>query len=156
MAKKELGKHEVEVGEVFNIQIKSGNGTQFWRDKWRGTVKLKDKYPSLYELELGKSCSVSSSPQDAGFSRDLGNLHRDMYQITMENGDDRWMCPLNSRGEYTVKGLIMKIDSRMCLPSGNTTFKWCKEVPLKVNCFVWRASQRRLPLQLPFHLKVYH
>lgn len=52
---------------------------------------------------------------------------------------------LNSRGEYTVSSMRSFLVSKLIKYKGHPIF-WSKLIPLKVRCFIWRASLGRIPM----------
>ncbi|KAL4572313.1 hypothetical protein LXL04_019085 [Taraxacum kok-saghyz] len=48
-------------------------------------------------------------------------------------------------GRYTVNALRKKIDSKIAPVTGPKTC-WSNTIPLKVRCFVWRASMNKIPV----------
>ena len=74
--------------------IKSGNESLFWYDSWLGSGSLKVKYPSLFELETRKCCTVAdiiggsnygwnwkSRPADLGLDPDVSTISSDVSSI---------------------------------------------------------------------------
>ncbi|CAH1423694.1 unnamed protein product [Lactuca virosa] len=59
------------------------------------------------------------------------------------NGGVDWRCPLTTTGDYQVNALRKKLDN--CIQVNIGRFEWVKEVPIKVNTFIWRAKQGRIP-----------
>lgn len=47
-------------------RLRAGNNTCFWKDKWCQNLVLKDIYPTLYRLEVNKSCIVSNRVNNRG------------------------------------------------------------------------------------------
>lgn len=154
-AKKEIQKRGMNVPDIFRLMVKSGEKTLFWHDAWVGDKILKVKYPDLYNLDLVKNCSVAqkipgnevswrSCPLSGGSEQELGLLYSDMASTRLMRGDDYWHCILATDGEYKVELLRTKIDH---IPTSNPTpsIIWCKEVPIKVIGFMWRAIQGRIP-----------
>ncbi|KAI3700881.1 hypothetical protein L2E82_45522 [Cichorium intybus] len=57
---------------------------------------------------------------------------------TPDRSVDRWWCDLTKDGVLSVAAVRNRIDGLVGSLAG-MKFKWLKEVPLKVNCFIWRA-----------------
>lgn len=57
---------------------------------------------------------------------------------------DKWVCNMSSDGIFHVNALRTRIDWRN-LMTGEVTINWTHEIPLKVNCFMWRAKLDRIP-----------
>lgn len=58
-------------------------------------------------------------------------------------GGETWKCNLTDDGSFTVKVLRKKLDFNPTLSLGQ--FTWLKEIPTKVNCFIWRAEMGKIP-----------
>ncbi|KAI3509571.1 hypothetical protein L1887_24947 [Cichorium endivia] len=123
-----------------------------------GLEKLQTKYPSLYNLEERKGCSVAdkfyegnfvghwtSCPIGSGFADDLDRLRRDLDSVQLVNEPDSWRCSIDPNGRYSVSVLRRFIDQKSEFSLSLPSITWCKEVPIKVNCFIWRASQNKIP-----------
>nr|KAJ0194161.1 hypothetical protein LSAT_V11C800395240 [Lactuca sativa] len=63
---KDIQEFGLNLDDIFRQEIKFGENTMFWKDTWMNNEKLKTKYPSLYDLELRKSCSVVSRIVNTG------------------------------------------------------------------------------------------
>nr|GEV43773.1 reverse transcriptase domain, reverse transcriptase zinc-binding domain protein [Tanacetum cinerariifolium] len=100
----------------------SSRGGGVGGDIWLGEVRLKDRFPRLYELEREKNVLVS------------------------KRGEDTWKWNLSEDGDFTVKELtaIIQDQSTNERQSNHETI-WNRLVPRKINVFVWRATKGRLP-----------
>ncbi|CAI9297308.1 unnamed protein product [Lactuca saligna] len=54
-----------------------------------------------------------------------------------------WTCPLSSDGYYTVDLFWERINGPTT-PYWGVKISWSKDVPIKGNCFVWRANFNRI------------
>lgn len=71
-------------------------------------------------------------------------LTADMILDKQSSTDEAgWFRPLTSNRDYQVKALRMKLDN--CYLVDNGWFEWVKEILIKVNTFIWRAKQDRIP-----------
>ncbi|CAH1412433.1 unnamed protein product [Lactuca virosa] len=99
--KKDLKRRDLEIGDVFELQLRSGDNTQFWYDKWTDGDQLKNKYPDLFNLETRKRCNVAdriidgcfvghwnSCPVEFGLSEDLDNLTNELSTVNLASGCD--------------------------------------------------------------------
>ncbi|CAH1443304.1 unnamed protein product [Lactuca virosa] len=127
----------------------------FWLDAWKGDGILKDRYPQLYDLDTDKRCTVMqkingnsilwrSCPLARGLESDLGSLYNDISHTRLTSGVDQLHCHLMADGTYTVECLRNMIDHNP-LPLSCPLVRWCKEAPIKVICFIWRAAQGHIP-----------
>ena len=125
-ARTDLKKHGLEFEDIFKVHIKLGENSLFWLDRWIGTVPLKVKYPSLYELESRKNCLVANRffegtfeghwsirVDDTGESNNLINLHRDLDLVRLVPGEDQWRCILGNSGTFSVSTMRKKIASKL-------------------------------------------
>lgn len=91
-----------------------------------GSETLKSKYSSLFDLESCKRCIVadrfyegvfvghwSSCPLQQGMDENINNLHSDLANACMVNGDDKWSCQLDATKKYNVSALRRAIDQRV-------------------------------------------
>ena len=63
---------------------------------------------------------------------------------TLTNSDDCLKSCLSDDGELFVSSVRRLIDSYVTCPMLNGTI-WTNLVPIKINCFIWRASIGRIP-----------
>ncbi|MEX5533362.1 hypothetical protein, partial [Pseudomonas syringae] len=56
--KEEFTKKGIHIEDIMAREIKSGDDTLFWLDKWQGAVTLKEAFPDLFQLERHKHCRV--------------------------------------------------------------------------------------------------
>ncbi|GJV17997.1 RNA-directed DNA polymerase, eukaryota [Tanacetum coccineum] len=63
---------------------------------------------------------------------------------TIKDISDRWVWDLNEDGVFRVKDVRNLLDETF-LPKADTPTRWIKCIPIKVNVFVWKALQDRLP-----------
>ncbi|KAL4565722.1 hypothetical protein LXL04_029825 [Taraxacum kok-saghyz] len=136
-ARRELNAHGLEIGDVFNIILKSGDNTQFWCDRWLGSEPLKNIYPELFEKEARKQCTVADRFFEGSFAEHWTSQME-------EDGLDQWRCTLDPSGDYSVRALRHKIEDQRNLTGSLPPFTWHKTSPIKVNCFIWRAMQQRI------------
>nr|KAJ0212352.1 hypothetical protein LSAT_V11C400177480 [Lactuca sativa] len=129
------------VGMVKDIE--AHEQTLFWQDTWLGHERLKSKYLSLYELESNKRCTVAdrSCLISAGLSTELQNLSNETVSCHLGDGPDRWQCLLAPYGYLMVRTLRGRIDFFALQSATLPRISWCKIVPLKVLCFIWRVAQ---------------
>ncbi|PWA39473.1 reverse transcriptase domain, Reverse transcriptase zinc-binding domain protein [Artemisia annua] len=150
----------------FCPKIGNGDDILFWKDEWcEAGLRLMDKFPRLYALEVDQNCSLSArwrlvdgnwcvqwnwkvNPRGRSLSvvSDLTNL---VMNLTLPEGCcDGWFWHLNSNNLFSVKKLSNIIYSRLSMGQclGKKTHAWNPLIPRKVNIFVWRAVLDRLPV----------
>lgn len=121
--KNDLKKVGLDTMDVFQLNIKSGDNSLFWYDKWLGPVTLEEKYPSLFELESRKKCLVSDRFIDNQFEahwksnvidnteiRCINNIKNDLSRVHLEPGEDQWACALDNGSQFTVSLLRKKLE----------------------------------------------
>nr|KAJ0225469.1 hypothetical protein LSAT_V11C100035260 [Lactuca sativa] len=76
-------------------------------------------------------------------------LSRVVSDIRLGTGSDHWSCKLTVDGKHLVSSLRKIVDAThvniLNIP-GTSNIVWCKAVPIKVLCFIWRAAQDRIPI----------
>lgn len=156
-AKTDLLEVGISFQEILTKVVGSGQETFFWLDEWCGGGKLKDQFPSLYKLEKSKKCLVADRLKESGevwewrhniinpeLLDELNRMRSIIGSFCSNGGRDRWKCGLANDGEFSVAAV------RRCMDGANMStstlkVRWLKEVPIKVNCFIWRASMGRIP-----------
>ncbi|GJW09363.1 RNA-directed DNA polymerase, eukaryota [Tanacetum coccineum] len=154
--------------DLFYLIVKKvGNGelTSFWEDVWLGDSPLKHTYPRLYFLELNKHASVASKlsnnsitysfrrpPRSAVEEEQLALLNSETSTVSLSNLCDRWIWRLDSSGLFSVKSAREFIDESF-LPKSDTSTRWVKYIPIKINIFAWRVSLDKLPSRLNLSLR---
>ncbi|CAH1427794.1 unnamed protein product [Lactuca virosa] len=121
-------------------------------------MKLKNSYPSLYELESHKSCLVNARINDSGYkwrwksrpntfglTSDLEHLSKEIAPTRLQPSLDYFSCCLNSDGIYNVASLRVKLGHKLLTSTSQIHIKWSKLIPIKVSSFVWRAVLRHIP-----------
>ncbi|KAL7616239.1 hypothetical protein Lser_V15G00699 [Lactuca serriola] len=56
----------------------------------------------------------------------------------------KWSCLLNPDGIYSVEAVRLIADQNPAAEP-NPVVVWCKEIPIKVLGFVWKAEKGRIP-----------
>nr|KAJ0186695.1 hypothetical protein LSAT_V11C900467460 [Lactuca sativa] len=112
---KSLTESDVNYHDLFTLTPGSNISIVFWKDRWCGSLTLQERFPRLYELE-----GMNTQPV----------LNKFRFNLIPD-------------GNYTVNILRQRIDSSHTLLVG-TVINWSKVVPLKIQCFVWRAVLDRL------------
>ncbi|GJW43787.1 RNA-directed DNA polymerase, eukaryota, reverse transcriptase zinc-binding domain protein [Tanacetum coccineum] len=143
---------------ISHCKVKIGNGrnTRFWKDYWLGDGRLCDKFPRLFALDTFKECSVMSkmsAPFTSSFRRgvrggvesaQLTDILLILEPVMVSSIDDRYSWDLNGNGDFKVKDVRRLLDDTF-LPKGESSTRWIKSIPIKVNILAWKASLDRLP-----------
>nr|GEV14576.1 RNA-directed DNA polymerase, eukaryota [Tanacetum cinerariifolium] len=128
------------------LLFKVGNGmsTSFWHDRWLGDSCLRLSYPRLFYLKNNKVCTVaakmsalfvSSLRRDVRGGEESAQLSRisDLLDtVVLSNMGDRRFWDLNGDGCFHVKDVRRMLDD-MLLPKSNVSFRWVKQIPIKVS-----------------------
>ena len=118
---------------------------------------MASRFPNLFCLDKRKSCFLADrlSPQGAIWAwekkpalpadiQELQQLSRVLEGRTLNQEQDSWRSKLSSDGKFYVHDIRKLVDSKITAGLTNPTI-WLSLVPIKVNCFVWRASIDRIP-----------
>ncbi|XP_071713517.1 uncharacterized protein [Rutidosis leptorrhynchoides] len=137
------------------LLLKIGNGTnaKFWYDPWINDSSLASCYPRLLALDTNNSSSVASRYNNNGWlffwRRDprygievenLQALNHLFSSISITSESDYWTW---EGGTFSVSKVRKLIDNHD-LARFSIATKWCKQVPIKINIFVWRLKLSRL------------
>ncbi|GJT45265.1 RNA-directed DNA polymerase, eukaryota [Tanacetum coccineum] len=124
-----------------------------------GGSMLKHLFPRLFALETIKDIYVANKfrvPITCSFRRpvrggleaqQLDHLHGYYWIDSVIYSGIRWVWDLNGDGVFRVKDVRNLLDETF-LPKADTPTRWIKCIPIKVNVFVWKALQDRLPTRL--------
>ncbi|CAI9290592.1 unnamed protein product [Lactuca saligna] len=85
-----------------------------------------------------------SCPHEAGLASKLNNLQNDLSSVQLVNGADTWESSLDKYKAFKVCDIRWKVDGQYGITQNIPTIKWSKEVPNKVNCFLWRVIQKSI------------
>ncbi|KAL7604491.1 hypothetical protein Lser_V15G17384 [Lactuca serriola] len=129
----------------------------FWKDVWCGNTPFHLRFPHLYLLETVKCCNLVDRMSSSRFSwrwkqepskpnelHELLQMYKDIEELgSFENSSFGFQFEMNESGEYKVNLMRKMIDSKLISYKGHKIC-WSKLIPLKVRCFVWRASMGRI------------
>ncbi|GKC59498.1 RNA-directed DNA polymerase, eukaryota, reverse transcriptase zinc-binding domain protein [Tanacetum coccineum] len=82
----------------------------------------------------------------------MGKLHKSVLnlysistgEVALSDHKDSWLWSLNSSNEYTVASVRALVDANT-LVLDTTATHWNRNVPIKVNVFLWRLALNKLP-----------
>ncbi|XP_071694319.1 uncharacterized protein [Rutidosis leptorrhynchoides] len=146
----------------FKKKIRNGDTFKFWDDAWIGDIVLKEQFNRLYALENHKEVSVSVRFNNNRLCDDWarpirGRAVNDLVglKILLESANllseqpDSWKWILDDDGFYKTKTMSRIIDEKCAavITNPEATLR-NKAVPLKVEVFVWRAKQKRIPVRI--------
>ncbi|GKE28314.1 RNA-directed DNA polymerase, eukaryota, reverse transcriptase zinc-binding domain protein, partial [Tanacetum coccineum] len=136
-----------------------GNGidSRFWSDIWCGEQPLKATFPRIYLLDSDKNCNIASrvclndwssvlrhSPRGGVESNQFCDLLNIIRGISLSDQRDSWQWSVDSAKGYTVASARSLIDSAI-LETGSEATRWNRNIPIKVNVFLWRLKLNKLP-----------
>nr|KAJ0200215.1 hypothetical protein LSAT_V11C600306310 [Lactuca sativa] len=152
-----LGEMGLDFYHFISTKIGSGRNTLFWLDNWIGDGNLALRFPNLYALDKRKSCFLAERFSSNGFlwawrknpslpveMAELAQLCRLLDGVSLSSDPDSWKSKLSSDGQFYVSDICKLIDSKVTVGTNSTTV-WVNLVPLKIICFVWRASLDGIP-----------
>ncbi|KAL4580934.1 hypothetical protein LXL04_017140 [Taraxacum kok-saghyz] len=144
--------------------IGDGGQTFFWKDRWTGNMPLKDVFPDLFKLESQKNCSIDQrllrgdgqdynqcawewkrNPRSRKEKDELHSLNLQVQTVKLMPKKDSWSWKEDKGGSFSVNSLRRKM-VESSERGGDDNFKWVNWIPIKVNCFVWRLKQNRIPV----------
>ncbi|XP_071689129.1 uncharacterized protein [Rutidosis leptorrhynchoides] len=113
------------------LRIKIGDGckTSFWHDKWAIDTSLK---------EWCWRRNIRSGTE----TQQLFDMLSAISHVYFSSSSDSWVSNLSADGSFSVNKFRRIIDVD---PSESCLTVWCKNIPPKVNFFIWRAGLNRLP-----------
>ncbi|GJR02100.1 RNA-directed DNA polymerase, eukaryota [Tanacetum coccineum] len=133
-----IGFNEEEVSNMAsNAGCIVGCGTRirFWKDIWVGEA------PLFIRTNIGV--------RNLAYFRDMLN---EIGQVNIEVSEYTCVWSLGSNGTFTVTEARNLIDQKM-LPSLAPSTTWGKNIPCKVNIFMWRLLLDRIPHRLNLSLR---
>ncbi|XP_071699749.1 uncharacterized protein [Rutidosis leptorrhynchoides] len=155
----------IDFSSSFVKDIGNGLNVSFWHDRWVGEYTLKNKFAKLFELEEDKNVSVADrvdiqdnrkifkwqwvGPFRGRSIDELQNITSIVSSVQLNNySQDKWKYTLESDGVFRTKGLSSLILSSTITSTTNSSTLRNKALPLKVEIFIWRANQLRLPVRI--------
>ncbi|XP_071728006.1 uncharacterized protein [Rutidosis leptorrhynchoides] len=156
----------INLTDSFARTVNNGTHTRLWDDIWISNVRLADRFPRLYRLECNPRCLISdqrniSANNDLNGSfrwcwtrtptgrtaTELSELDNPLRTVTFRDDiDDGWKWKLNTNDQFRSSILTELINIKILsndINSGTTLLN--RLVPKKIEIFVWRARQSRLP-----------
>ena len=102
-----------------SFSIKDGSEIRFWEDKWLGDTTLREQYPALYNIVLGRHKSdtlakvMENSPPNVTFRRDLvgprlaswNELLQCLAVVNLMEGTDEFRWNLHVNGKFSVDSM---------------------------------------------------
>ncbi|GJU47741.1 RNA-directed DNA polymerase, eukaryota, reverse transcriptase zinc-binding domain protein [Tanacetum coccineum] len=138
-------------------KLRNGESAQFWDDIWCGNQALKSKFPRIYMLDNDKGCNVAKRLSMHDWSTSLrrnprGGVEASQFTelrllidfVELNSHQDSWSWSLDVHKGFTVASVRSLIDSHFLVAGPNAT-RWNRNIPIKVNVFLWRVMLNKLP-----------
>ncbi|GJX56557.1 RNA-directed DNA polymerase, eukaryota, reverse transcriptase zinc-binding domain protein [Tanacetum coccineum] len=132
---------------------------RFWDDAWCGNRPLKVLFPHVYLLVIDKGCQVvnriSSNdwnsflrrPARGGIEAAQLSSLQNLIKDVLSDCCDTWSWSPHSSKGFTVASVWHMIDARF-LDVSPTATRWIRDIPIKINVFLWRLSLNKLPSRM--------
>ncbi|XP_071704148.1 uncharacterized protein [Rutidosis leptorrhynchoides] len=136
-----------------------GNGhlANFWHDPWLQNSHLAERFPRLYAIALDHTATVAQKflngawcwswrrPIRGGSEEcQLVDLLNALGDVSLSDSGDSWNWVNSSSNSYSVSQARILIASSNYVPY-SVGSRWCSNIPIKVNIFIWRLNLNRLP-----------
>ncbi|GJZ55138.1 RNA-directed DNA polymerase, eukaryota [Tanacetum coccineum] len=122
---RELDNKNANLDDFVSKKVSDGRQTKFWEDLWIGDRPLKG--------------GAEADQWDA-----LVNV---VQHYALSPQTDRWVWSGDGTGQFSVSSARQIIDRRTLIVEDVQT-RWLKEVPIKVNIFVWKMLLNKLPTRV--------
>ncbi|XP_071741379.1 uncharacterized protein [Rutidosis leptorrhynchoides] len=174
MYHKYLGLTEIQLPfkASFIKDIGIGDSTLFWKEHWIGHDKLCNIFSRIYKLESNQHATIRERVSVLGSSQNANDDHIFNWSWVREpsgrtaderdcligliaahrfngNKKDSWTWAFSPNGVFTVKKLATIVDEQLL-----NSFGLLQEtirnhlVPKKIEIFIWRTLNKRLPVRL--------
>lgn len=163
-AGRELAKRNINIEDMLVCEVGVGNSVQFWNENWVAGGRLRDRFPMAYGISRDKKVMVADCYKRAGEVvfwdwawkrmpsseleiQEVKGLMDILMQEKTPKRPDQWMWRSigGVKYEFSVKMVRENIAEVGEMPDQGSCFKWNSMATPKVNCFVWRAMNRRIP-----------
>ncbi|KAJ0507927.1 putative reverse transcriptase zinc-binding domain-containing protein [Helianthus annuus] len=141
--------------------FRCGTELAFWIDVWVTPDPLCVLFPSLFQLERVRGCSVAQrfrlttnglmwvwdwrrQPERSVEVVELQHLTALLQHVSASTGADSWVWKLDESGSFNVASIKREIISKNCVIPAYV-MDWNNWVPKKVGIVAWRAQKERLP-----------
>ncbi|KAJ0550121.1 putative RNA-directed DNA polymerase [Helianthus annuus] len=162
---KDFRKYGIMVGNKLVSNVGNGKKTMFWVDSWINGEPLKDRFPLLYQLVKNKKAKVwdcyrgcmggliwdwewNRTPINEDEKSEMEALNTLLSQQAISDGDDKWRWKDEMDKGYTVRRIRQELSKFLDMNSTANGHEWNRIAPPKVNMFVWRALEGKIPTSL--------
>ncbi|GJV94055.1 RNA-directed DNA polymerase, eukaryota, reverse transcriptase zinc-binding domain protein [Tanacetum coccineum] len=148
-----LHARDIILNNTIRLKVGCGSRVRFWKDVWIGDNALNEQYNRLFRLDVNEDCYMADRwsvngrywhwcrPIEGGkTSGMLAAMMDDIQNVNLNSESDSWQWLLGKDGVFTVGETRKHIDNVM-----DSSIRWNKFLPRKINVFMWRLSLDRLP-----------
>ncbi|XP_071708516.1 uncharacterized protein [Rutidosis leptorrhynchoides] len=131
--------------DVLRRKVGRGDTIRFWKDNWLGD----EEDCSIADKLINGSWEWTWIQNDIGARNGaaLRDLCSKIGHVVLRDERDSWHWSLAEDNGYSVSGTRCYIDEAI-LPTDNIYKMWIKEIPRKINNFIWRLALDRLHTRL--------
>nr|GFA30669.1 RNA-directed DNA polymerase, eukaryota [Tanacetum cinerariifolium] len=138
---------------LYKVQETVLNAMESIRRNFFNGIQDGDKKISWIKWAKGTVASKLSVPLSSSFRRDvrggadseqLSQCLNILGSVILSNSEDRYFWDINGDGEFRVKDIRLLLDDAF-LPKDDSSTRWVKSIPIKINIFAWKVSLARLP-----------
>ncbi|PWA67413.1 RNA-directed DNA polymerase, eukaryota [Artemisia annua] len=154
---KKLDAKNVSLDALVKKRIGDGTDTIFWKDIWIGEYPLKEKFPRIFRLDTESNARVKDRillsldsvwlrrhPR-VGLNSNSGIIFLlCLALVPYLHKKDRWVWSGDGTRVFIVASGRSIIDTGT-LVIDNTPTRWSKDVPIKINVFIWKLLLDKLP-----------
>ncbi|GJS38524.1 RNA-directed DNA polymerase, eukaryota, reverse transcriptase zinc-binding domain protein [Tanacetum coccineum] len=124
----------IDLISICSRKISNGGDSRFWDDIWCGEQPLKVVFPRIYFLDIEKSCNIA-----------IRACLLDWTLVLRRNLRGGWS--LDASEGFLVASVHSLVDSHI-LDTDNEATRWNRNIPIKVNVFLWRLKLNKLPYRV--------
>ncbi|KAJ0871754.1 putative reverse transcriptase zinc-binding domain-containing protein [Helianthus annuus] len=158
----EFRKEGIEVNRALRCRVGTGEKTFFWLDSWATDRPLKEEFPLIFGLAKNKMNKVSHN-----YKKNQNGVFWDWQWCRLPNNDseknewialkdllvnqpvgrneDVWRWKENNVLGFSVKDVRKDLSGIIDVNMVPTDYEWSKIATSKVNLFVLRAVEERIP-----------
>ncbi|KAJ0781217.1 putative reverse transcriptase zinc-binding domain-containing protein [Helianthus annuus] len=163
MVNKEFKNCSVDLNDHFVAEVDDGKTVRFWVNCWVNGGRLSMRFPDLYRLSQSKQATVEEcySVRDGvarwelkwkrGLSSDQERAREQRLQsvlihLSRRDKKDTWSWLSDKKKtDFPVKIVRQELEKSSANTCQNNIFNWNRIAVPKINHFVWRATESRIP-----------
>ena len=134
-----------------HFQVRDGQATRFWKDKWLTSRSLSERFPNLFNVVRNKSALVAQVCLDTNlnlsFRRTITGIKLVEWQnllyllssVSLNPSSDKFVWDGHKNGIFLVQSMYHLL---MYNPSNNRNkMIWKLKIPLKIKVFLWNLGR---------------